>query len=76
VIEIPTIIENDRDVLKALDEVKKKISNALALYLGNFGPEGPTTLLAEKFDGPVMVVAAAEDTGRISSMDGDAYADC
>jgi L-fucose isomerase-like protein len=64
VIEIETIVENERDVLKALEELKKKDINALVLYLGNFGPEGPTTLLAEKFDGPVMLVAAAEDTGK------------
>ena len=74
VVEIETIIENDRDVLKALDELKKKEVNALALYLGNFGPEGPTTLLAEKFNGPVMVVAAAEDTGKdLINGRGDAY---
>jgi L-fucose isomerase-like protein len=40
VIEIETIVENDRDVLKALDELKKNNVNAVALYLGNFGPEG------------------------------------
>jgi L-fucose isomerase-like protein len=64
IIEIETIIENEKDVLKALQETKQKGVNALALYLGNFGPEGPTTLMAEKFAGPVMLVAAAEDTGR------------
>ena len=74
VIEIETIVENERDVLKALDELKQKNVNALALYLGNFGPEGPTTLLAEKFDGPVMLVAAAEDTGKdLVNGRGDAY---
>ncbi|MFZ1979071.1 MAG: fucose isomerase [Bacteroidota bacterium] len=74
VIEIETIIENERDVLKALDEIKQKNVNALALYLGNFGPEGPTTLLAEKFDGPVMLAAAAEDTGKdLVNGRGDAY---
>jgi L-fucose isomerase-like protein len=74
VTEIETIIENERDVLKALDEIKQKGVNALALYLGNFGPEGPTTLLAEKFGGPVIVVAAAEDTGKdLINGRGDAY---
>ena len=34
VVEIETIIENERDVLKALDEVKQKNINALAIYLG------------------------------------------
>lgn len=74
VIEIETIIENEKDVIKALDELKQKDINALALYLGNFGPEGPTTLLAEKFNGPTMIVAAAEDTGKdLINGRGDAY---
>ncbi len=74
VIEIETIIENERDVLKALDEIDDKDVNALVLYLGNFGPEGPTTLLAERFGGPVMVTAAAEDTGKdLINGRGDAY---
>lgn len=74
VTEIETIVENERDVLKALDELKQKGVNALALYLGNFGPEGPTSLMAEKFDGPVMLVAAAEDTGKdLINGRGDAY---
>jgi L-fucose isomerase-like protein len=74
VTEVETVIENERDVLKALDEIQKKGINALALYLGNFGPEGPTTLLAEKFGGPVMLVAAAEDTGKdLIDGRGDAY---
>jgi L-fucose isomerase-like protein len=74
VVEIDTIIENERDVLKALEEVQRKGINALALYLGNFGPEGPTTLMAEKFAGSVMLVAAAEDTGKdLVGGRGDAY---
>jgi L-fucose isomerase-like protein len=74
VVEIETIIENERDVLKALDEIKQKGINALAIYLGNFGPEGPTTLLAQKFSGPVMMAAAAEDSGRdLINGRGDAY---
>ena len=74
VVEIETIVENERDVLKALDELKKRDVNSLVLYLGNFGPEGPTTLLAEKFDGPVMLFAAAEDTGKeLIDGRGDAY---
>ena len=34
------------------------------VYLGNFGPETPETLLIKEFDGPAMVVAAAEETGK------------
>ncbi|MDH7512352.1 MAG: fucose isomerase [Clostridiales bacterium] len=62
--EIKTVVEKESDVLAALDEVKAKGINALIVYLGNFGPEGPATLLAQRFDGPVMFAAAAEETGK------------
>jgi L-fucose isomerase-like protein len=64
VIEIQTVIENETHVLAAEQELRDKGINALVIFLGNFGPEGPTTLLAQKFDGPVMFVAAAEETGQ------------
>lgn len=74
VTKIDVIIENERDVLAALDEIKQKGVNALAIYLGNFGPEGPTSMLAERFGGPVMVTVAAEDTGKdLINGRGDAY---
>ena len=73
-VELDTIIENDSDVLKALEEIRSKKVNAVILYLGNFGPEGPTTMLAQKFDGPSMIVAAAEDSGKdLYNGRGDAY---
>jgi len=62
--EVQTIIESERDVLIALDEIQKKEINSLVVYLGNFGPEGPTTILMQKFQGPVMLVGAAEETGK------------
>lgn len=62
--EIKTVVENETDVRKALEEIKNHSIDALVIYLGNFGPEGPTTLLAQKFGGPVMFVAAAEETGK------------
>ena len=64
VIEIDTIIENEKDVLLALEEIHEKKINALVIFLGNFGPEGPTTMLAQRFNGPVMLAAAAEETGE------------
>ncbi len=74
VTEIPTIVENERDALKALDECRKAGVNALVVFLGNFGPEGPETLLAQKFGGPAMFVAAAEETGKdLINGRGDAY---
>lgn len=72
--EIETIVENESDALKALSELEAQKVNALVIYLGNFGPEGPTTILAQKFDGPVMFVAAAEESGNdLIKGRGDAY---
>ena len=73
-IEIPTIIENEHDTMKALEEVKASGANALAVYLGNFGPEGPEAMLAQCFDGPCMFAAAAEEDIPVLSSDrGDAF---
>lgn len=72
--EIETTIENENDTMKALAELQSAGVNALVVFLGNFGPEGPETLLAEKFGGPVMFVAAAEENIPVLSSDrGDAY---
>jgi L-fucose isomerase-like protein len=74
VFEALTTVENEKDAMKALDEVRAAEVNALVIYLGNFGPEGPETLLAKKFNGPVMFVAAAEETGSdLINGRGDAY---
>ncbi|MDR0868744.1 MAG: fucose isomerase [Planctomycetota bacterium] len=59
-----TIVENEADALAALNEFDEKGVNAAVIYLGNFGPEGPTTIFAESFAGPVMVVAAAEESKK------------
>ncbi|MBQ8395869.1 MAG: fucose isomerase, partial [Oscillospiraceae bacterium] len=45
----------------------------LVVFLGNFGPETPETLIAQKFDGPVMYIAAAEGDGDMINGRGDAY---
>ncbi|RCX13215.1 L-fucose isomerase-like protein [Anaerobacterium chartisolvens] len=72
--EIKVTVENERDVLKALEALKNEEINALVVYLGNFGPEGPETLLAKEFGGPVMFAAAAEETGsNLIGGRGDAY---
>ena len=62
VIRAKTVVENEKDAMKALDEMREAGVNALFVYLGNFGPEGPETMMAQKFDGPVMFAAAAEDS--------------
>ena len=68
-----TTVENDHDMEKAIEEVKTAGCNALVVFLGNFGPETPETLIAEKFDGPCMFVAAAEGDGDMINGRGDAY---
>jgi L-fucose isomerase-like protein len=75
IFEAPTIVENELDMLKSLEEVNKAECNALVVYLGNFGPETAETLLAQKFDGPTMFVAAGEeDCGKeLGDNRGDAY---
>ncbi|MDF2513600.1 MAG: L-fucose isomerase-like protein [Herbinix sp.] len=72
--ECPVTIENEIHMTQALKDVKEAGCNALVVYLGNFGPETAETLLAKLFDGPVMFVAAAEESGD-DLMDGrgDAY---
>ena len=74
VTEIPTIVENEKDALKAVQECRKAGVNTLVIFLGNFGPEGPETLMAQEFNGPSMFVAAAEESGRdLVQGRGDAY---
>ena len=73
VCEVKTTVENEKDMLKAVDEAKKAGCNALVVFLGNFGPETPETLIAKYFDGPCMFVAAAEGDGDLIDGRGDAY---
>ena len=71
--ECPVTVENEKDMEKALEDVNKAECNALVVFLGNFGPETPETLIAERFDGPCMYVAAAEGDGDMINGRGDAY---
>ena len=73
VYEAKTTVENELDMLGAVDEVKAAGCNALVVFLGNFGPETPETLIAKNFDGPVMYAAAAEGDGDLIDGRGDAY---
>ncbi|GHV38905.1 L-fucose isomerase [Spirochaetia bacterium] len=74
VFEAKTTVENEKDALKVVEEVKNAGCNALLVFLGNFGPETPETLIARYFPGPVMYAAAAEDTGKdLINGRGDAY---
>ena len=71
--ECPVTVENEGDMLNAVEDVKKADCNALVIFLGNFGPETPETLIAKNFDGPCMFVAAAEGDGNLINGRGDAY---
>ena len=71
--ECPITVENEKDALAAVENVKEAGCNALVVFLGNFGPETPETLIAQKFDGPVMYTAAAEGDGDMINGRGDAY---
>ena len=65
-------METERDALRALEDLCAHGINALCVYLGNFGPETPTSLLLQRFGGVSMAVAAAEDGDLIRGR-GDAY---
>jgi L-fucose isomerase-like protein len=68
------IIENETDAIAAIDEAKSVGCNAAVVYLGNFGPEGPLSIFAQRFDGPVMACGAAEETKEdLIEGRGDAY---
>lgn len=68
------IVESEIHMVQALEDIKRAGCNALAVYLGNFGPEISETLLAKHFEGPKMFVAAAEESGgNLVQGRGDAY---
>ncbi len=71
--ECPVTVENETDAAKAIDDVIANGVNALVVFLGNFGPETPETLLVKKFNGPCMCLAAAEGDGDMINGRGDAY---
>ncbi|RGC53781.1 L-fucose/L-arabinose isomerase family protein [Absiella sp. AM29-15] len=68
------IVESEIHMEQALADIKEAGCNALAVYLGNFGPEISETMLAKYFDGPKMFIAAAEETQNdLKGGRGDAY---
>lgn len=66
------IVESEIHMLQALQDVQREQCNALCVYLGNFGPEIAETMLAKEFAGPVMFIAAAEESDLMNGR-GDAY---
>ena len=71
--ECSIAVQTELDARHAVDEVKANEVNALVVFLGNFGPETPETMIADWFDGPIMYVAAAEGDGDLHDGRGDAY---
>jgi L-fucose isomerase-like protein len=71
--ECPVTVTTELDARKAVNDVKAGGVNALVVFLGNFGPETPETMIADWFDGPIMYVAAAEGDGDLFDGRGDAY---
>ncbi len=71
--ECPVTVENENDMLRAVADVNAAGCNALVVFLGNFGPETPETLIAKHFDGACMFVAAAEGDGDLINGRGDAF---
>ena len=68
------IVESEIQMVEALEDIKKAGCNALAVYLGNFGPDIAETLLEKHFEGPKMFFAAAEERGdNLLDGRGDAY---
>jgi len=69
-----TIVENENAAMAALAETLDAGANAAVIFLGNFGPEGPLSILAEEFPGPVMACAAAEESkDSLTDGRGDAF---
>lgn len=69
----PITVQTEDAIAPAIDDLKKNNVNALVVFLGNFGPEAVETMIAQKFDGPVMYCAAAEGDGDLYDGRGDAY---
>lgn len=69
----PVCVETELDARRAVEDVEAAGVNALCVFLGNFGPETPETMIADMFDGPVMYTAAAEGDGDLHDGRGDAY---
>ncbi|WP_221030164.1 L-fucose/L-arabinose isomerase family protein [Actomonas aquatica] len=57
------IIETKDHALDAAKQLKAAGCDAAVLFLGNFSPEIEDAWFIKNFDGPVMIIAAAEESG-------------
>lgn len=58
------ITDNEVSLKRVMKDIIKAGCNALCIYYANYGPESSGTLLAQNFDGPVMLFGAAEEGSR------------
>lgn len=75
VVPCKRIIETESDAVAAAGEMREQGIHAAVFYLGNFGPEGPTTICAQRMGVPFMLCAAAEES-RKSLIEGRGDAFC
>lgn len=75
VIPCSIIIENEQHAMAAVAELRAIGVNAVTVYLGNFGPEGPTTIFAREIAVPFMLIGAAEESAA-TLVDGRGDAFC
>jgi L-fucose isomerase-like protein len=67
------IIESKDDALDAVRQIHAADCDAAVLFLGNFSPEIEDAFFVKQFDGPVAVLAAAEESASALASDrGDA----
>ena len=71
---VSRLVVTEEHAVEAVREAKEAGCNALAVILGNFGPETAETLIAKFFEGPVMYAAVSEiDEGSMYGARRDAY---
>ena len=74
VYKCPVVVRNETEAMEAVEDLKAAGCNAVCVLLGNFGPESAETILGQKFGGPVMYCAAAEENKEVLQYErGDAY---
>ena len=67
------IIESKEHALEAVNQIHAAKCDATVLFLGNFSPEIEDAFFVKKIDGPVAIMAAAEESAsRLASDRGDA----
>lgn len=55
------ITDHEVSIKRAMRDIQKAECNAVCVFYANYGPESAGTLFAQEFDGPVMLLASAEE---------------